>query len=154
MKRHEMRKIQINTLLRLAVQAGLHDTIFSYRRRQNKGDLPETPGFRNRMLSLLTKNENVKGKHGTKKNTYPRWNRRGLLDKDMRRSEFKHFTRACPNPISCPDPLDVSRACLTKNFAGRGILLCEVRYARNCNWGKVEARCGPYGTPYFLPAGM
>ena len=25
-----------------------------------------------KMLSLLTKNENVKGKHGTKKNTYPR----------------------------------------------------------------------------------
>ena len=49
-----------HTMLRLAVQAGLPDTIFSYRQRQNRGDLPETSGFRNRMLSLLTKNENVK----------------------------------------------------------------------------------------------
>ena len=83
MKRHEMRKIQINTLLRLAVQAGLHDTIFSYRRRQNKGDLPETPRFRNRILSLLpqgvAKTRISKANTERRENLPPISNRRGLL---------------------------------------------------------------------------
>ena len=76
MKRHE-----INTLLRLAIQAGLHDTIFSW--RQNKGNLLETPGFRNRILSLLpqgvAKTRILKANTERRENLPPISNRRGLL---------------------------------------------------------------------------
>ena len=99
-----------------------------------------------------SKNQNIKGKHGTKGKLTPDFKppRSAFrADKDMRINEFYHLTRACSNLI--PRPLDILCACPRKNFAGRGILLYDVWDVGNRNWGEVGARCGIWtvdGTQY------
>ena len=64
-----------------------------------------------------SKNQNIKGKHGTKGKLTPHFKppRSAFrADKDMRINEFYHLTRACSNLI--PRPLDILRPVYTCDF--------------------------------------
>ena len=93
-------------------RADLHDTIFSYRQQQNKGYLPETSVFRNRIRSLLPQGvaatRKLKANTERKKKLTSDLNPRGLHCRaDKRHAQKRVPVHACsiqlvPNLVPRP----------------------------------------------------